>query len=339
MKFITCASYYGTGSSAVTDLINECDNVHDMGDYEFRFIQDPDGIRDLEYNLVENNHRHNSGYALRRYLQNVKFLNGSRAIKKYNRYFGKQWKILSGLYVKNLTAVEYKGTWHQELRDKGRVAYFIERTINKIAHVVFRVNRDKNIQLYLKNNIELASFPQDDFYTITKKYIEDLFAYANTDNKEFIMADQLVPASNTMQYVKYFNDIKVICVDRDPRDLYILEKAVWHGTIVPKNVKDFCLWYKATRAHKKFEQDDLNRVMRINFEDMIYNYEVMSEKILDFCNIARENHIKPKTLFNPEKSIKNTQVFKKFTKYADDVKYIEEELKDYLYDFKEVERQ
>ena len=79
--------------------------------------------------------------------------------------------------------------------------------------------------------------------------------------------------------------------------------------------------------------------MRINFEDMIYNYEVMSEKILDFCNIARENHIKPKTLFNPEKSIKNTQVFKKFTKYADDVKYIEEELKDYLYDFKEVERQ
>ena len=67
MKFITCASYYGTGSSAITDLVNECDNVHDMGDYEFRFIQDPDGIADLEYNLVENNHRHNSGYALKRY--------------------------------------------------------------------------------------------------------------------------------------------------------------------------------------------------------------------------------------------------------------------------------
>ena len=52
MKLLTCASYHGTGSSAVTNLIDECDNVHDMGDYEFRFVHDPDGICDLEYNLV-----------------------------------------------------------------------------------------------------------------------------------------------------------------------------------------------------------------------------------------------------------------------------------------------
>ena len=67
MKLLTCASYHGTGSSAVTNLIDECDNIHDMGDYEFRFVQDPDGICDLEYNLVINNHRLNSGYAIKRY--------------------------------------------------------------------------------------------------------------------------------------------------------------------------------------------------------------------------------------------------------------------------------
>ena len=176
MKFITCASYYGTGSSAVTDLINECDNVHSMGDYEFRFIQDPDGIRDLEYNLVENNHRHNSGYALRCYENNVRFLNGTKLIKKYNRYFGNQWRLLSQRYIQDLTYVKYRGSWHQELRDKGKFAYFIERFINKIAHGVFRVNRDKQIQLYLRKNWELGTFPQDKFYDITKKYIEDLFS-------------------------------------------------------------------------------------------------------------------------------------------------------------------
>lgn len=333
MKFISCASYYGTGSSAVTDLINECDNVHCMGDYEFRFIQDPDGIRDLEFNLVENNHRHNSGYALRRYLQNVKFLSGNFLIKKYNRYFGKQWLALSEKYIKDLTDIEYKGSWHQELRDKGKFAYFLERFINKIAHGVFRIGRDNNIQIFLKNNIEFGTYPQNKFYELTKKYIEDLFSFANYDNKDFIMADQLVPASNTSQYLKYFNDIKVICVDRDPRDLFILEKQIWRGTIIPKDVESFCKWFKVTRAHKEHEKDDLSKILRINFEELIYNYDSMASKILSFCGITPEHHIAPKTLLIPDVSIKNTQLFRKYDKYSKDVLYIEKELQEYLFDF------
>ena len=36
MKFISCASYYGTGSSAVTDLISEYDNVYSFTDEEIK---------------------------------------------------------------------------------------------------------------------------------------------------------------------------------------------------------------------------------------------------------------------------------------------------------------
>ena len=50
MKVISCASYHGTGSSAITDFLGEFDNVCSMTNYEFRFVQDPDGISDLEYN-------------------------------------------------------------------------------------------------------------------------------------------------------------------------------------------------------------------------------------------------------------------------------------------------
>lgn len=60
MRVITCASYYGTGSSAVTDFFSEFDDIYSLGDYEYRFLQEPDGIADLEYNLIENNHRHNT---------------------------------------------------------------------------------------------------------------------------------------------------------------------------------------------------------------------------------------------------------------------------------------
>lgn len=329
MRFITCASYYGTGSSAITDLIGECDNVLNMTDYEFRFIQDPDGIRDLEYNLVENNNRHNSGYAIKRYERNVKFLAGNKLIKKYNLYFGDNWVKLSREYVKALIDVEYKGSWVQDLRDKGKIAYFLNRCVNK---VVSKFNKEKSVALFLKNNTNYASYPGEKFYELTKKYIYDLFNSVNKDNKEIIMADQLVPPTNVDSYLRYFDDIKVVCVDRDPRDVFVLEK-IWNGAIVPRKVDEFCKWYKATRAHRKTEKNDETKVLRIRFEDLIYHYDEWSSKILDFCEISKDHHTAPKTLLDPAKSIKNTRVWKRFPEYENDIKIIEQELSEYLYDY------
>ena len=331
MKIITCASYYGTGSSAITDLVNECDNVHDMGDYEFRFIQDPDGIADLEYNLVENNHRHNSGYALKRYEKNVKYLAGNKFIKKYNRFFGDKWVELSKKYVKDLVTVEYKGSWHQEVRDLGIVPYFIERLVNKIIRLF---DKERFLQIFLRNNTNYATYPGESFYSITKKYISDLFEAANTDNKEYIMVDQLVPPTNASRYLRYFDDIKVVCVDRDPRDLFLLEK-IWHGTIVPGRVEEFCLWYKATRAHRKIEKDDTGKVLRIQFENLIYKYDEYSKKVLNFIGINELHHTAPRTLLIPEKSKNNTQLWKKYTQYQKDIEYIEQNLSEYLYNYDE----
>lgn len=71
MKIVTCAGYYGTGSSAITDILGEFVNIHFLGDYEYRFVQDPGGIADLDYNIVDNYHRHNSGHALKRFRKNI----------------------------------------------------------------------------------------------------------------------------------------------------------------------------------------------------------------------------------------------------------------------------
>ena len=69
IKFLTCASYYGTGSSAVTDLISEYDGVDNLTDYEFRFLHDPYGVRDLQYYLIDNPNRHNSGFGLKKFIK------------------------------------------------------------------------------------------------------------------------------------------------------------------------------------------------------------------------------------------------------------------------------
>lgn len=69
-KFISCASFAGSGSSAITDLMSEYSTVFSLGmdtDCEFTFSHNPDGISDLEHNLAENQNRFNSGFALKRY--------------------------------------------------------------------------------------------------------------------------------------------------------------------------------------------------------------------------------------------------------------------------------
>ena len=100
-KIITCASYHGSGSSAISDLLKEFNNCHSCGDYEFRFIQDPYGISDLEFHLVENNHRLNSGYFLKKFKKKIDFLSGNRFFRRYEKYFNNKFKIYSYLYINN----------------------------------------------------------------------------------------------------------------------------------------------------------------------------------------------------------------------------------------------
>lgn len=102
MKVISCASYHGTGSSAITDFLGEFDNVCSMTNYEFRFVQDPDGISDLEYNLVENHNRHNSGHALKRFKRLTDFNAGTKFNKRYEPFFDNQYKKISYKYIDRL---------------------------------------------------------------------------------------------------------------------------------------------------------------------------------------------------------------------------------------------
>ena len=123
MRIITAAGYYGTGTSAVIDLLKEYDNFSlvGKGDYEIRFVQDPDGIADLYYNIVENNHRHNTSDAIKRFLKYCKYLNGDFYSKRYRKFFGNKFKELTIEYVNKLTQLKTKTWWHTDLIRKGRL--------------------------------------------------------------------------------------------------------------------------------------------------------------------------------------------------------------------------
>lgn len=334
-KIITCAGYYGTGSSIVTDLLKEFSNCYSLGDYEFRFIQDPDGISDLDYNLVENNHRHNSGHALKKYERLAKFLSGNKFIKKYEYFFDNKFYVETEKYIKNLKDLEWKGMWHEDVRDRGILFYYIERSLNKIAIILNRLlfNRKESGFTLLKDEKTYFSYPREKFYSYTKEYIEKLCSIANKEKKEFIIFDQLVPPTNIERYNRYFNNIKVIIVDRDPRDCYLLEKLYYKGTIIPVDeVNKFIKWYKLTREHRKYEKDPKN-VLRIKFEEAIYDYENCLKKILCFLELKERDHIKKKEFFNPDISKKNTQLWLKHNGLKDDIEKIEKELKEFCWNY------
>lgn len=334
MKVISCASYYGTGSSAVTDYVSEFDGVFSLTNEEFRFIQDPDGIDDLEFHLVENHNRHNAGHALKRYKRLVDFYNGNVFGRKYAPYFHNRWKEISYKYIDALTDFSFKGWWMYDLYDRGDFYYFRKRIFNMILHKTVWRNQSERTFDSMKNEITYCSAPSEErFVDLTKTYIEELLAEAS-DGARTVMVDQIVPPSNLPRYTRYFNDIKVVVVDRDPRDLYLLEKMEWKDGVIPHDdVETFVKWYRYTRAHRQREVFDPETTLFMRFEDLLYRYDVATARMREFLGLDEANHKRPLSGLVPERSRKNTRKWLEYPEAAGDMAYIERELSEYLYDY------
>ena len=332
MKIITCAGYYRTGSSAISDFFSEFEDCTSLGDVEFRFVQDPDGIADLEYNIIENNHRHNTSHAIKRFIKMAKFLNGTWYMPRYKRYFGDMFLKYSMDYVNNIVELQCKAWWHRDQIDRGSLFYFMDRLYAKLIGT-FQKGRS-NTSVLTNESAYFTHISREEFYKHTRDYLDMLFGCVNKDNTEYMMVDQLVPPSNIERYLSYFNDIKVISVDRDPRDLYVLEKTKYRWGIMPfNNVETFCEWYKITRAHRKNDNFTNDSVIRINFEDLVCFYDETCKKLIDFVGIKPENHTRKKMIFDPVRSSQNIKVFNRYIGLQEDIRFIESELAEYLYAF------
>lgn len=337
-RVISCASYYGTGSSAITDYFSEYDNVFSLTNYEFRFLQDPDGISDLEFNLVENHNRHNSGHSIKRFKRLVDFNSGTCFNKRYESFFQNKYKALSYDYINKLTDFTFNGYWFYDFYDKGRIYYYLKILPGKLWKLLHPRNKESTGYNALPNEITYCSKPSyEKFLTCTKDYINELLNAANTTMQPYIMVDQMVPPSNVSRYTKYFFDIKVFVVDRDPRDVFILSKYIWKDRVVPTDtVEIFCKWFKYTRSHRKTEIYNTNTTMLIQFEDLIYKYAVTTKKMSEWVGLDFESNQNKKSLFDPSKSMLNTRLWVDKPEYADEIAYIEQNLKEYLYDYSSV---
>ena len=330
-KIITATGYGGTGSSAITDLLKEFDNGLSLGDTEFWFLQDFDGISDLEYFLIDGNHRSRVNFAIKKFKDYI-----DRQSNYYERFF-KDFQKISYSYIESLIDARFQKAISNYEIDSKLKQFFWFRINPKIQRVVAKtMGRDlAEFAVFFPTEEKVYSIPnRERFYKETQKYTNKLFDSLDDKGYEFIAVDQLVPAMNAKRYQNYVANLKVVIVDRDPRDLFLLNELHWKKASYicdTANVEEYITWYKTMREHKRFEEADKN-VTYIMLEDLIYHYDATLKKLYDFFEIDKKHHTKKRKYFNPDVSIQWTKMYEKHPEYRKDaVAKIQKELHEYCF--------
>lgn len=331
---VSTCSYGSTGSSALSDYLKECENTQVLDKFEYTITTCVDGLNDLEYNLIEKNPRQSASiYAIQRFQKRVALYK-----KSWSRHTGisnKEIDRITNEFLDNITQVKYVG-FSPRIYNAGN------ETINRVignSLILYRIVKllekkriiKHNFDFYPLEEVRLSIHP-DNFYEEAKKFNNSLLLGMGADLSKIVVLDQAFSGSDPVSGFNFFDDPYSIIVDRDPRDVYIFAKEVLlsRGRFMPtKNVDEFIIYYRLIRdSKKKFEAD--NRCLFLQFEDMVYNYEDTVNRIDSFLNIKNNRR---KTIFDPSLSVANTNLIKKYPKYAEDTKIIEKELTEYLFDF------
>ena len=337
-KIIVTTGYMGTGSSAVTDLISEIQGFEkNNGSYEYVFMHCPDGVFDLEDKLLMGNNALRSDEAVRRFLKCMTDLYDKKNywISGYKNKVSEDFLKYCKDFISDLNIMEFSDIyWYfQQNPDSGKMVIksYLRRIIRKLSF--HRIN----IENPLRYKGMSVAFPSDtEFYSAAKIFLNKIFSALGYE-KHNLLLDQLLLPHNLYRINRYFDDsVRVIVVDRDPRDIFILNKYFWRkegvGVPYPTNAEDFCEIYIKIRQSEKKTDD--RRILRIRFEDLVYRYDEMLPILFSFLDITdSKKHFRKKECFNPDISICNTQLFKREEFNNDEIKTIENRLGDYLYPF------
>lgn len=149
------------------------------------------------------------------------------------------------------------------------------------------------------------------------------------ESKEFLVLDQALstPIPNIEQKNDLMGDFKLVCVYRDPRDVFatgIILNEAW----IPKDPNTFVKWYlKYTGSYIDEKHPNL---LIIRFEDFVLQYDKTATQILNFIHNDNKHHQSKKKYFDPERSKKNIGIYKTLAN-QDEINYIEEQLRKYCY--------
>ena len=319
---LSVSGYNCSGSSAIVHLLKEYDETVII-DFECMILDLPDGIKDLDYAFHANGSYFREDRAFLRF---QKMIHNHRYMQKLSK---KRIDEITSAYIENLTGVTWKGrsVYDYAYNDRfERYAWFGKRLIEKFAY------KCKKTRMGLTNRSMRMKAPECDFYQLTKSYMDEIILSFGGNLKKINVMDQIMPPVGTKDYFKYLNHGRAIIVDRDPRDMYLNLRLGVDCRCTPITVKEFVEYHRIWWESDKEASDD-SRILRINFEDLIYMYDETRRQIEEFLGLKKT--MRKGTVFHPERSVNNTQIFRRISGYEKDIEYIEQKLEDHLYPFPE----
>jgi len=323
---IGACGYGATGSSAIMDLLREFDNTNILSKIEFILPYFPDGLEDLEYH-VRNYHKYMaSAVAINRFRKFTKW-------PMFTRVTNGEIKKLTDDFLSKIVQISWNGrSWADKyIRSTGEL--FIASAFFTLIRKLRFIKSNKLCDNLFKHKIEI-SIMSENFDASSKYFMTEILNAMGRDPQKMTVLDQPFEGCNPVKSFKYFENPKAIVVDRDPRDHYLFAKNFLRprglAQIPCDNADDYIQYFRLIRK-SPLDLRKRDDIIFLNFEELIYDYENAVSRVANFCGVSEHTH--KGVYFKPTHSRNNTQLFKKYTGFEEDIAKIERELPEYLFHF------
>jgi len=332
-KILSVAGYGSTGSSAVVNFLEEFDNCYVMGG-EFRLVQDPDGIEDLCCNLSSSWGWNRSDTYIRRFIKYTDIIGRRISPLKYGEHLNKTFNFNffdhRDKFIADIVDTKWIGHWfYHDYHERNYLEVLIENFKRSLSwHFGFsrewlRANTKKSEMYFVRSDT--------DVYRCARDFLASLFNELDIVG-EYLVFDQLILPYHKDKFDLLFPGFKQIVVDRDPRDVY-LDAKNYNAYPITQDIASFISFYESSR--KISPAVDNATTLLVRFEDLIYDYQPTTEKILNFLGMDSAGHSKQFSKFDPKISVRNTKTWLKEENqsYVQDMSILKERLSEWCYDF------
>jgi len=310
-RIIDLSGYMFSGKSAVSDLLREFEGFH-IPNYrsEFDLLRIGGGLIDLK-NAVLDWSPVRSYAAFLRFKRLVKQIAGTPRFPR--KLFETGWgydkiypNILSALdrFSQNITELEWQTPWPYEDLNDGAVETLVRKLRSKSRKY---------------DNRAYALLSSDKFMRAAQEFVQELLWYG-VDRQQYhsvVVHNALEPFSPEKNLDLLGENAKCIVVDRDPRDIYATavtsqvgfnDNLEFYRRIA--GAQDVDVFIKRFSIYRNNTNGSEPRILRLRFEELLFDYEETIGKIRAYLGIPASDHKDRGKYFQIEKSKSNCGLWK-----------------------------
>lgn len=326
-KFVDLSGFVYSGKSAISDILREIDGfVVPASEEEFDLLRIPNGLIDLKnsmadwspirtYAAFERFKKVSFGVGIRWHSPYKYFRHGLDYQGRYPNYF----KYLQ-TFLDEISYHSWITPWPYSHFNDSPFQTFKRKIAEKLGYIKLR-----HYTLVDKNR----------FLPAAQKFVSQLlWSKYEGRNEQILVTHNALEPFSPHKNADLLMNCKCIVVDRDPRDIFATAQIIPPGQSDKLNrYRNMCAGHDVHSFIKRYQLyrslviDD-PQVLRLDFSEIVLNYEETLQKIYKFLEINPAQHVRKGQSFNPEVSKKSHELYKseKVKEFENDFKIIAKEL-------------